>query len=199
MAGGVRKKSPGSPSPLWGKLHTLWQDKHLVLFKTEYTLLVVSVLWFLEIGINLWVIQKVAYTEIDWKAYMDEVEGVINGTYDYTELKGDTGPLVYPAGFVYIFTALYYITSRGVNIRLAQYLFAAFYLITLLLVFRIYNRTKKVPPYVFFFVCCASYRIHSIFVLRLFNDPVAMMLLFAAVNLFMDGSWTLGCGLYRQE
>ncbi|XP_014898106.1 dol-P-Man:Man(5)GlcNAc(2)-PP-Dol alpha-1,3-mannosyltransferase isoform X2 [Poecilia latipinna] len=127
---------------------------------------------------------------------MDEVEGVINGTYDYTELKGDTGPLVYPAGFVYIFTALYYITSRGVNIRLGQYIFAVFYLVTLLLVFRIYNRTKKVPPYVFFFVCCASYRIHSIFVLRLFNDPVAMMLLFAATNLFLDGYWTLGCGVY---
>ncbi|KAI3374995.1 hypothetical protein L3Q82_021524, partial [Scortum barcoo] len=198
MAGGVRRKSPGSPAPLWGKLHTLWQDKHLVLFKTEYTLLVVSVLWFLEIGINAWVIQKVAYTEIDWKAYMDEVEGVINGTYDYTQLKGDTGPLVYPAGFVYIFTALYYITSHGVNIRLGQYVFAFFYLVTLLLVFRIYYRTKKVPPYVFFFVCCASYRIHSIFVLRLFNDPVAMMLLFAAVNLFMDGYWFVGCGLYRQ-
>ncbi|KAL6104476.1 alg3 [Pungitius sinensis] len=196
MAGGVRKKSAGSPSALWGKLNTLWQDKHMVLFKSEYTLLVVSVLWFMEIGINVWVIQKVAYTEIDWKAYMDEVEGVINGTFDYTELKGDTGPLVYPAGFVYIFTALYYITSRGVNIRLAQYIFAAFYLITLLLVFRVYHRTKKVPPYVFFFVCCASYRIHSIFVLRLFNDPVAMMLLFAAVNLFMDGHWTLGCCLY---
>ena len=26
---------------------------------------------------------------------MDEVEGVVNGTYDYTLLKGDTGPLVY--------------------------------------------------------------------------------------------------------
>uniref|UniRef100_A0A673AM36 Dol-P-Man:Man(5)GlcNAc(2)-PP-Dol alpha-1,3-mannosyltransferase n=1 Tax=Sphaeramia orbicularis TaxID=375764 RepID=A0A673AM36_9TELE len=196
MAGGVRRKSPGSPSPLWGKLNTLWHDKHLVLFKTEYTLLVVSVLWCLEIGINVWVIRKVAYTEIDWKAYMDEVEGVINGTYDYTQLKGDTGPLVYPAGFVYIFMALYYITSHGVNIRLGQYIFAVFYLITLLLVFRIYYRTKKVPPYVFFFVCCASYRIHSIFVLRLFNDPVAMMLLFAAVNLFIDGYWTLGCGIY---
>ncbi|XP_062337248.1 dol-P-Man:Man(5)GlcNAc(2)-PP-Dol alpha-1,3-mannosyltransferase [Osmerus eperlanus] len=196
MAGGVKKKSPASPSPVLGALRTLWQEKHLIVFKAEYTILVASVLWILEIGINIWVIQKVAYTEIDWKAYMDEVEGVINGTYDYTQLKGDTGPLVYPAGFVYIFTALYYITSHGVNIRLAQYIFAAFYLLTLLLVFRIYQRTKKVPPYVFFFVCCASYRIHSIFVLRLFNDPVAMMLLFGAVNLFLDGRWTLGCALY---
>uniref|UniRef100_A0A3B4AMX9 Dol-P-Man:Man(5)GlcNAc(2)-PP-Dol alpha-1,3-mannosyltransferase n=1 Tax=Periophthalmus magnuspinnatus TaxID=409849 RepID=A0A3B4AMX9_9GOBI len=197
MAGGnTRKKSPGATSPFLGKLHCLWQDKHLVLFKTEYTLLVVSILWFLEIGINVWVIRKVPYTEIDWKAYMDEVEGVINGTYDYTQLKGDTGPLVYPAGFVYIFSALYYITSQGVNIRLGQYIFAAFYLITLLLVFRLYLRTKKVPPYVFFFVCCASYRIHSIFVLRLFNDPVAMMLLFAAINLFIDEYWWLGCGIY---
>lgn len=33
-------------------------------------------------------------TEIDWQAYMQEVEGVINGTYNYYELKGDTGPLV---------------------------------------------------------------------------------------------------------
>lgn len=50
----------------------------------------------------------------------------------------------YPAGFVYIFTALYYITNHGVNIHLGQYIFAVFYLITLLLVFRIYHRTKKV-------------------------------------------------------
>ncbi|TKS79925.1 Dol-P-Man:Man(5)GlcNAc(2)-PP-Dol alpha-1,3-mannosyltransferase [Collichthys lucidus] len=198
MAGGVRRKSPGTPSPLWGKLHSLWQDKHLVLFKTEYTLLVVSILWFLEIGINVWVIHKVAYTEIDWKAYMDEVEGLVFRCSFQCRINEHRVIAGTPAGFVYIFTALYYITSHGVNIRLGQYLFAVFYLITLLLVFRIYHRTKKVPPYVFFFVCCASYRIHSIFVLRLFNDPVAMMLLFAAVNLFMDGYWTLGCGLYRQ-
>ena len=33
-------------------------------------------------------------TEIDWKAYMQEVEGFLNGTTDYYKLKGDTGPLV---------------------------------------------------------------------------------------------------------
>ncbi|KAK3534136.1 hypothetical protein QTP86_002287 [Hemibagrus guttatus] len=194
MAGG--KKRTVRPSTFHTTVNAIWQDKHLILFKPEYTLLVAAVLWCVEIGINVLVIHKVAYTEIDWKAYMDEVEGVINGTYDYTQLKGDTGPLVYPAGFVYIFSVLYYITDQGLNIRLAQYLFASFYLITLFLVFRIYHRTKKVPPYVFFFVCCASYRIHSIFVLRLFNDPVAMMLLFGAVNLILDAHWTLGCALY---
>ncbi|XP_041120844.1 dol-P-Man:Man(5)GlcNAc(2)-PP-Dol alpha-1,3-mannosyltransferase-like [Polyodon spathula] len=195
-AGVARKKSAGPPSLMWGTLHALWKDKHRVLFKSEYTLLVTAVLWIAEIVINICVIHRVAYTEIDWKAYMEEVEGVINGTYDYTQLKGDTGPLVYPAGFVYIFTVLYYVTGRGRDVRLAQYLFAVFYLVTLLLVFRIYRRTSKVPPFVFFFMCCASYRIHSIFILRLFNDPVAMMLLFVAVNLFLDGRWTLGCCFY---
>ncbi|NXP02588.1 ALG3 mannosyltransferase, partial [Thinocorus orbignyianus] len=135
-------------------------------------------------------------TEIDWKAYMQEVEGFANGTLDYTRLQGDTGPLVYPAGFVYIFLGLYYATGRGANIHLAQYLFAGLYLLNLLLVFRIYCRTNKVPPYVFFFMCCASYRIHSIFVLRLFNDPVAMAILFLAINLFLEERWSWGCLLF---
>ena len=55
----------------------------------------------------------------------------------------------------------------------------------------------QVPPYCLFFMCCASYRIHSIYVLRLFNDPVAMMFLYAAVNLFMSDRWALGCLLFR--
>lgn len=57
----------------------------------------------------------VADTEIDWRAYMQEVEGALNGTTDYALLKGDTGPLVYPAGFVYIFSALYFVTDQGKN------------------------------------------------------------------------------------
>ncbi|XP_067011871.2 lethal(2)neighbour of tid protein [Anabrus simplex] len=158
--------------------------------------IVACVLIAAEIVVNILVIQRVKYTEIDWVAYMQEVEGVINGTFDYTNLKGDTGPLVYPAGFVYFFTCLYYLTSHGQNIRLAQYIFAAFYIILLILVFRIYYKSQKVPPYVLVLTCCTSYRIHSIFVLRMFNDPVAMLFLYSAINLFLDGRWTLGSIMY---
>lgn len=38
---------------------------------------------------------------------MQEVEGVVNGTWDYTKLRGDTGPLVYPGGFVALYWVLY--------------------------------------------------------------------------------------------
>jgi len=145
-----------------------------------------------ELVLNTVVIQRVKYTEIDWIAYMQEVEGVLNGTYDYSKLRGDTGPLVYPAGFVWIYTVLYYVTSQGTNIRLAQHIFSALYLVNLALVFRIMVKTRKVPPYVLVLMSVTSYRIHSIFILRLFNDPVAMILLYAAINLFIDDHWSLG-------
>ena len=62
------------------------------------------------------IIKKIAYTEIDWVAYMQEVKGFLDGERNYMNLKGDTGPLVYPAGFVYIFSLLYYLTQEGSNL-----------------------------------------------------------------------------------
>ncbi|XP_047731357.1 dol-P-Man:Man(5)GlcNAc(2)-PP-Dol alpha-1,3-mannosyltransferase isoform X4 [Prionailurus viverrinus] len=198
MAAGLRKRGRGGPLARtagscgqW--LRRAWQERRLLLLEPRYTLLVAACLCLAEVGITFWVIHRVAYTEIDWKAYMAQVEGVINGTYDYTQLQGDTGPLVYPAGFVYIFMGLYYATGRGTDIRMAQHIFAVLYLATLLLVFLIYHQTCKVPPFVFFFMCCASYRVHSIFVLRLFNDPVAMALLFLSINLLLAQRWGWGC------
>jgi hypothetical protein len=41
-----------------------------------------------------------------------EKDGFLSGELDYFKMKGDTGPLVYPAGFVYLYSALYYITQR---------------------------------------------------------------------------------------
>lgn len=145
-----------------------------------------------ELVINVVVIQRVPYTEIDWVAYMQECEVFLNGTTNYSLLRGDTGPLVYPAAFVYIYSALYYVTSHGTNVRLAQYIFAGIYLLQLALVLRLYSKSRKVPPYVLVLSAFTSYRIHSIYVLRLFNDPVAVLLLYAALNLFLDRRWTLG-------
>ncbi|NXX00855.1 ALG3 mannosyltransferase, partial [Larus smithsonianus] len=190
------RRGAGGAAAMAAGLRRAWRQRRAALMEPGYTPLVAACLCLAEGGVNLWVIRRVPYTEIDWKAYMQEVEGFANGTLDYTQLKGDTGPLVYPAGFVYLFLGLYYATGRGTNIRLAQYLFAGLYLLNLLLVFRIYCRTNKVPPYVFFFMCCASYRIHSIFVLRLFNDPVAMAILFLAINLFLEERWSWGCLLF---
>ena len=167
-----------------------------VLFDYNYFWLVASVLLLAEIVVNVAVIVKIPYTEIDWKAYMDEVEGFLNGTMDYTKLEGGTGPLVYPAGFVYIFSGLYYITSQGVNIKLGQYIFFLMYIIFIALIFKIYYKSQRVPPYVMFFICCASYRIHSIFILRLFNDPVAMLLFYAALICFLSHRWTIGCAMF---
>lgn len=180
----------------WSKNQEKWKD--LRTFATDPRKLLLPALLFIvaEVFINIFVIEKVPYTEIDWKAYMQEVEGVLNGTFDYSKLRGDTGPLVYPAGFVYIFTGLYYVTSHGSNIKLAQYFFAILHIVLLILVFRIYERTKKVPPYVLILAFSTSYRIHSIFVLRLFNDPIAMILLYASVNAFLEQKWYLGSVLY---
>ncbi|KAI5734111.1 hypothetical protein M8J77_002575 [Diaphorina citri] len=150
----------------------------------------------LEILINVYVVNTVRYTEIDWKAYMQEVEGVMNGTFDYSQLKGDTGPLVYPAGFVWLYTGFYHLTDSGTNVRLAQYIYIGLYIAMLSLVLNVYVRTKKVPPHVLIISIFTSYRIHSIFVLRLFNDPLAVLFFYIALNLFLSNQWSLGSAFY---
>ncbi|XP_011310644.1 lethal(2)neighbour of Tid protein [Fopius arisanus] len=177
---------------LWGRLEKIFQlfvDPKLLTFLAVFFV-------HIEIIMNLLIIHNVKYTEIDWRAYMQEVEGFLNGTLDYGKLRGDTGPLVYPAGFVYIYSLFYYMTSNGIDVRTGQYIFALLYIVLLVLVFRIYARTKKVPPYVLILIFCTSYRVHSIFVLRLFNDSVAMIFLFASLNAFLDDKWYWGSVLY---
>ena len=50
----------------------------------------------------------------------------------------------YPAGFVYIFAGLYYMTGHGTDIKTAQYIFAVLYILTLLCIFAIYHKTASV-------------------------------------------------------
>ncbi|KAI8372361.1 glycosyltransferase [Choanephora cucurbitarum] len=126
---------------------------------------------------------------------MQEVEGFLHGERDYTKLKGDTGPLVYPAGFVYFYSALFKITHQGQNIRLAQYIFEAIYLISQGLTCAIYRQSKRVPPYVILLLGCSK-RFHSIFLLRCFNDPVAMVFMLGCILAMTYRKWTLSAILF---
>ena len=174
------------------------QQFHLqdLILSPKFSWLACVILLPIELVVNILVIQRVKYTEIDWVAYMSEVEGFLNGTVDYSMLNGSTGPLVYPAGFVYIFSALYSITNRGQNIVLAQYIYAGVYLVSLAVIFRIYLQASNLPPYMYVLLSCTAYRIHSIYILRLFNDPIAMLFLYTAVYAFLSNKWLLGCVLY---
>jgi hypothetical protein len=73
---------------------------------------------------------------------MQQVSQYLAGERDYPKITGGTGPLVYPAAHVYIYTALYWITDKGNNIRLAQSIFAALYLFTLGGVMACYRKAK---------------------------------------------------------
>ncbi|KAI6647287.1 Dol-P-Man:Man(5)GlcNAc(2)-PP-Dol alpha-1,3-mannosyltransferase [Oopsacas minuta] len=167
-----------------------------LIYSPSFSWLTCAILLPIELILNILVINHVKYTEIDWEAYMHEVEGFINGTLDYAKLNGSTGPLVYPAGFVYIFSVLYSITDCGRIIPLAQYIFAGIYLVNLVVIFRIYLKSTDLPPYMYLLLSCTAYRIHSIYILRLFNDTIAMLFLYSAVYAFLSNRWLLGCVVY---
>ncbi|KAI1810110.1 glycosyltransferase [Poronia punctata] len=140
------------------------------------------------------IIWKVPYTEIDWKAYMEQIEQYIAGERDYTVIKGGTGPLVYPAAHVYLYTGLYHLTNKGKDILMAQRLFAILYMATLAVAMACYRRAK-VPPYVFPMLILSK-RLHSIFVLRCFNDCFAVFFLWLTIYLLQRRAWSLGTFAY---
>jgi alpha-1,3-mannosyltransferase len=207
------------------------------------------------------IILKVNYTEIDWIAYMEEVEGWLGGETNYMNLKGPTGPLVYPAAFLYIFNIFRLITNNGKSIRKAQWLFSGIYILNLAIVLYIYkacfsNITSKsksksksssvtrssssssrssirnrsgskgkgkgngngngngkikkgsnvnydsvVSSTSTFWLMCIpmlilSKRLHSIFLLRLFNDPVAIIFGYVAITMFINYKYRIGCIFY---
>jgi alpha-1,3-mannosyltransferase len=133
-------------------------------------------------------------TEIDWKAYMQQIAQFLSGERDYTAIRGDTGPLVYPAVHVWIYTGLCHLTDEGRNILLAQQLFAVVYMAALAVVMACYWRAR-VPPYVFPLLILSK-RLHSVFVLRCFNDGIAALFLWLAVFFLQRRAWWAGALVY---
>ena len=126
-----------------------------------------------------------------------------------------------------MYSLLYWVTSGGRNVRLAQWLFGGLYLINLAVVMKIYTRISKVscqvkvknhqvqfqhvshsdkflvlqavhfPPILLLFLCVTAHRVHSIFVLRMFNDAVVMLILYIALLFMIENHWILACIVYR--
>ena len=134
----------------------------------------------------------------------------VDGELDYSQIRGGTGPLVYPAGFLYLFALLRHWTSEGTNLQSAQFIFLGFYLATQAVVMVLYREGVLKPLYpqkesnanriwswrLLLIVLCLSKRIHSIFMLRLFNDGPTMLLLYLSMLAMTKQKWNLGCFLF---
>ena len=165
---------------------------------------------------------------------MQQVHSYQAGVRSYIDLRGGTGPLVYPAGFVHLFDALQWITQGDLRTAqvltdtlvgclcimipvfeilttlcahvgqcceattlptlrpedMMQVIFWGAYLMTQSLVMRLYIISERTPPYLLL-VLTLSKRVHSIFVLRLFNDAWTMLATYLALNFLVDRHWTL--------
>ncbi|EEQ41192.1 hypothetical protein CLUG_05320 [Clavispora lusitaniae ATCC 42720] len=150
------------------------------------------------------VISKVNYTEIDFSTYMQQIELVNAGALDYSLIEGDTGPIVYPAGFIQVYQLLYWLTDGGVNIQIAQKAFGYLFAITVAFTCAVYTMVGNLPPWPLYLLLCSK-RLVSIYVLRMFNDcfttlgMVCVVLLLQVAsyyaNTLSDGSMLLLCGV----
>ena len=207
----------------------MWTKLYHDLAKPRYDNAWVVLLLIAESLLATMIVKRVPYTEIDWVAYMQEVTTYQDGERDYMNIRGDTGPLVYPAGFLYLYGFFKDIATRWINvsdptglggstspeaIRIIQWVFVVLYVINAAIVLMLYNavlqrmrqqqsaQSSNNSTIVWCWriamgITCLSKRIHSIFVLRLFNDAPAMLLLHISMYLFACcDSWALGCAVF---
>ncbi|KAF8638821.1 hypothetical protein AX17_001879 [Amanita inopinata Kibby_2008] len=132
------------------------------------------------------IINLIPYTEIDWETYMIQIESYLKGERNYSRIRGPTGPLVYPAGHVRIHEILYSITDSGQNVKVAQQIYGLLYVVSLILSCAIYRKAGSTPNWIIILLSLSK-RLHSIFVLRLFNDCWAVVLVQAAIFMFQTG------------
>jgi alpha-1,3-mannosyltransferase len=202
---------------------------YLKLAQPSFDTLFVLILIVVEVILTTLIVIRVPYTEIDWVAYMQEVTTYQNGERDYANIRGDTGPLVYPAGFLYLYGWLKSVATKsdlnkddplGLDgstspeaVRRIQWVFVVCYVFNCMVVLALYQKVlqrlrqqgMQSSTSIAMVWCwrigmgltCLSKRIHSIFVLRLFNDAPSMILLHVSMYLFACcDAWTLGCVVF---
>lgn len=83
----VRRDNSNAIQKFIRKYATYTYVKSLLIDPVKLPVVAVAIL-LAELVLNIFVVQNFRYTEIDWIAYMQEVEGVLNGTTNYALLKG---------------------------------------------------------------------------------------------------------------
>jgi alpha-1,3-mannosyltransferase len=136
------------------------------------------------------IVWRVSYTEIDWKAYMQQAELYLAGERNYARINGQTGPLVYPAGHVYIYSWLYKLTNKGIDLLTGQIIFAGIYLANLVIVMALYAQAGASPLGLPLLVL--SKRLHSIYLLRMFNDGLSSLVMSSSVYWYVKRNFLLG-------
>ena len=155
------------------------------------------------------------YVNVDWQAYMEQVTQWRGGESDYARLRGGTGPLVYPAGFLHLFAGLQALAGgdggaagglRGAPLLRVQAAFLGAYLLTLWLALRTLRVAlggsgsgsgsgAPARPWLALLLVL-SYRLHSLYTLRLFNDCWSALCVFGAVALLGQRRWLAGALLW---
>lgn len=95
-----------------------------------------------------------------------------------------------------MFRMLYDITDAGKNTFLAQQIFAALYVVSLVLTCAIYRQAGGTPNWIVFLLPLSK-RLHSIFVLRLFNDCWSVVAVQASILAYQLSLDDLGTVLFR--
>ena len=111
--------------------------------------------------------------EVDWKSYVEIIEMIINGEYDYGLIKGENGYCVYPAGFVYEFYFIYYMTSRGKPI-ISLFLFLFVFFIMTYVIFKVYDSVLPKEYNWIKIFCAVSTNVEHSVINHRFNDSLAM-------------------------
>lgn len=139
---------------------------NVLLFDPRGKTIVGPVVIFMMSIISKIVISSVPYTEIDFKTYMQQIALINEGELDYSVIQGDTGPIVYPAGFVQVYQFISWLTNGGEDILSAQALFSYLMIFTTIMAMLTYS---DAPPWSVALLLCSK-RLISIYILRLFND-----------------------------
>ncbi|GMF74716.1 unnamed protein product [[Candida] boidinii] len=66
------------------------------------------------------IVKQIPYTEIDYSTYMQQIQKVKDGELIYDNIYGDTGPLVYPAGHIFIYSWMDWFTENMDDIHCGQ-------------------------------------------------------------------------------